>query len=182
MIQARNYTPCPGGREVRLIVLHTMESSEKPGTARAVAEWFASATAPKASAHYCVDALEIVQCVGELDIAWGAPGGNHQGIHIEHAGRAAQDTSAWEDDASRSILGLSAKLVTDLCRRWDIPMVRPSIAEIGGGAKGIVGHWDITRAFPAAKGTHTDPGVHFPWFEYLEQVLAAAPPTEPNAA
>ena len=173
MIQARNYTPCPSGREVKLVVIHTMESDKKPGTARAVAKWFAGNAAPQASAHYCVDALEIVQCVGELDIAWGAPGANRNGIHVEHAGRASQDAIAWDDQPSRAMLALSARLVAGVCLRWDIPLVRPSLAELAGGAKGIVGHWDVTRAFPAAKGTHTDPGANFPWFEYLEQVRNA---------
>lgn len=173
MIQARNYTPCSGGRDVKLVVIHTMESDEKPGTARAVAKWFAGASAPQASAHYCVDALEIVQCVAELDVAWGAPGANRNGIHVEHAGRASQDVAGWEDAPSRAMLALSAPLVASICVRWGLPIVRPSLAEIAGGAKGVVGHWDVTRAFPAAKGTHTDPGANFPWFEYLEQVKAA---------
>jgi len=173
-IQARNYTPCPGGREVRLVVIHTMESSEKPGTARAVAKWFAGASAPQASAHYCVDATEIVQCVGELDIAWGAPGANRQGIHVEHAGKAAQNAVEWDDEPSRAMLALSAQCVAGICLRWDIPIVRPSLTEIAAGAKGIVGHWDVTRAFPAAKGSHVDPGPSFPWLSYLEQVRSAA--------
>jgi N-acetyl-anhydromuramyl-L-alanine amidase AmpD len=173
-IQARNYTPCPGGREVKLVVIHTMESPEKPGTAMAVAKWFAGSSAPQASAHYCCDATEIVQCVAELDIAWGAPGANRQGIHIEHAGKASQNAADWDDEPSRAMLALSAQCVAGICTRWDIPIVRPSIADLAAGAKGIVGHWDVTRAFPAAKGSHTDPGVHFPWFEYLENVLTAA--------
>src|SRR5689334_17566080 len=78
-IQARNYTKS-GDREIKWIVLHTMENPEKPKGASAVAHWFASDAAPKASAHYCVDNAEVWQCVGELDVAWGAPGANRYGI------------------------------------------------------------------------------------------------------
>jgi hypothetical protein len=49
-VQARNYTR---GRSnpIDVIVVHTMESPEKPDTAESVAAWFAGSTAPQASAH-----------------------------------------------------------------------------------------------------------------------------------
>ena len=62
LIQAKNYT-ASARKGVDWIVLHSMESQEKPGTARRVAEWFASENAPQASAHFCVDDNEIIRCV-----------------------------------------------------------------------------------------------------------------------
>ena len=78
-VQARNYTR---GRSnpIDVIVIHTMESPEKPDTAESVAAWFAAATAPQASAHYCIDANSIVECVRDTDVAWHAPGANHNGL------------------------------------------------------------------------------------------------------
>src|SRR3982750_3889302 len=88
-VQARNFTR---GRSnhIDVLVIHTMESPEKPDTAESVANWFAGSTAPQASAHYCIDANSVVQCVQDGDVAWHAPGANHNGIGFEHAGRAAQ--------------------------------------------------------------------------------------------
>ena len=88
-VQARNYTR---GRSnaIDVLVIHTMESPEKPDTAESVANWFGGATAPEASAHYCIDSDSIVQCVHDEDVAWHAPGANHNGLGFEHAGRAAQ--------------------------------------------------------------------------------------------
>ncbi|HMJ52024.1 MAG TPA: N-acetylmuramoyl-L-alanine amidase [Polyangiaceae bacterium] len=172
-IKARNFTKGRYGSPVTLVVLHTMENAEKPMAARAVAQWFAGDTAPQASAHFCVDALEIVQCVAESDSAWAAPGANRNGLHIEHAGRAGQSTQDWSDAFSEAMLRRSAALCADLCRRHGIPIKRLSAAEVRAGARGICGHIDVTIAFPDRKGTHWDPGPNFPWASYLELVMAA---------
>jgi N-acetyl-anhydromuramyl-L-alanine amidase AmpD len=62
------------GRKIDLIVIHTMEMDEKGETAEQCARWFANPAA-QASAHYCVDADSIVQCVRDQDVAWHAPVG-----------------------------------------------------------------------------------------------------------
>ena len=62
-----------GGRTIDLIVIHTMEMDEKGDTAEHCALWFKNPAA-KVSAHYCVDADSIVQCVRDQDIGWHAPG------------------------------------------------------------------------------------------------------------
>ena len=61
-IQARNFTPAKR-LSADVIVIHTMEAGEKPGTARAVAAWFAGATAPRASAHFCIDTVDADQAI-----------------------------------------------------------------------------------------------------------------------
>src|SRR5580765_5605799 len=121
-IQARNYTK---GRthNIDLLVIHTMESPEKPDTAEAVANWFAGATAPQASAHYCIDNNSIVQCDKDTDVAWHAPGANHNGLGFEHAGRAAQSAADWSDDYSDTMLRLSAELIARKCTEYGIPAV-----------------------------------------------------------
>jgi len=121
-VQARNYT---GGRAnaIDVLVIHTMESPEKPDTAESVAAWFAGSTAPQASAHYCIDGNSIVQCVRDEDVAWHAPGANHNGLGFEHAGRAAQTAHDWSDDYSLACLALSAELVARKCEKHHIPVV-----------------------------------------------------------
>ena len=95
-IQARNSTPA-NRTTIDLLVIHTMEAPEKPDTAENVARWFAGSTAPQASAHYCIDDDSIVQCVHDKDVAWHAPGANHNGLGFEHAGFAAQAPKDWQD-------------------------------------------------------------------------------------
>ena len=86
-VHAAHWTPARR-LQVDLVVLHSMEAPEVGDRARQVARWFARPCAradcmcdgpltvqpgPRASAHYCVDDEEYVQCVSELDVAWAAP-------------------------------------------------------------------------------------------------------------
>lgn len=172
-IPARNFTPTPG-RQIDLVVIHTMESPEGLDTAENVAFWFAGSTAPKASAHYCVDADSVVQCVKEKDVAWAAPGANHDGIQIELAGRASQTAAQWDDPYSRSQLALAALLVADICRRYNIP---PTLVNRSGlliGERGITTHHSVSLAF--RRSDHTDPGPNFPMDDFLGMVREAMKP------
>jgi len=171
-VQAKNFTPAHR-TTIDLIVVHTMESPEKPGTAANVARWFAGPDAPRASAHYCVDRDQIVQCVRDEDVAWHAPGANHNGIGIEHAGYARQTPEEWADDYSMVMLDRSAELAARLCRRYSIPIVWLSALHLKSpGARGITGHVQCTEAFSNGHG-HTDPGPHFPIDGYLDRVRRA---------
>jgi hypothetical protein len=167
--QARNYTLArrkPG--DVLWIVIHTAECGEVDNAAENLAAWAAGEQAPKASWHYAIDSNSTTQSVREKDIAWHAPGANGKGIGIEHAGRAKQQAKDWDDVYSRLVLERSAALVADLCKRWKIPAEQLSPTHLRAGLPGICGHHDVSVAF--GKSTHTDPGVHFPWDEYIEDV------------
>ena len=169
MVQARNYTR---GRSnaIDVLVIHTMESPEKPDTAESVAHWFAGPTAPQASAHYCIDDNSIVQCVRDEDVAWHAPGANHNGLGFEHAGRAAQTAHDWSDAYSTKMLALSAELVAEKCKEHHIPVVWLQPADLRAGRRGITGHVQVSDAFK--RSDHRDPGTQFPVEAYLELVLA----------
>jgi N-acetyl-anhydromuramyl-L-alanine amidase AmpD len=147
-------------RPLRLLVVHTTESGEQPGTAVAVATWFARTTT-RASAHYVVDARDLVQCVAERDTAWAAPGANSDGLQIELCGRAGQTGAQWQDAESRAIVDRCARLVGILAHKYDIPIVRLAGDEIRSGAAGVVGHADVNRVY--RRSTHWDPGPKFPW-------------------
>lgn len=167
-IQARNYTAADRSK-IRLLVVHTMENPEKPGTARATAKWFAGPLAPQASAHACVDNNEFVLCVQEKDVAWAAPGANRDGYHIEHAGYARQDSIDWADPFSTAMLKLSAAHAADIANRYGIPVRKLTVDEVRDkSCKGFCGHADVTAAFHLSD--HTDPGAGFPWDFYLSQV------------
>lgn len=180
--QARNYTRGPRHCRIDLIVIHTMESPEKPSTAEDVAAWFAGPNSPQASAHYCIDSNSIVQCVRDDDIAWHAPGANHNGLGFEHAGRAAQGRRGWDDLYSQAELHLSAELAAKKCHEFDIPPVWLHPSDLIAGKRGITSHANVTLAFH--KSDHTDPGPSFPAAHYAAlvrvnlnklRVLRAAP-------
>lgn len=167
-----------GRKEVRVVVIHTMECQELKGRARWCAEWFSGKyapqyPAPQASAHYMVDDLETVQGVRESDMAWHAGSANPFSIGVEHAGYAGQNAEQWDDEYSRSVLARSAELVAGICARWSIPIVKLGPGELQQGQHGICGHVDCTNAFSGGRG-HTDPGPRFPWDAYLALVRSEA--------
>lgn len=162
-------------RKVRVVVMHTMETPENATTAEDVARhWFAK-TAARASAHYCVDADSIVQCVPESDTAWAAPGANADGIQIELAGRAGQDAAGWADAYSAAELDLAARLVADICTRHNIPIRKLTREQLAAGERGIIGHVDSSAVYRLSD--HTDPGPDFPWDQVIAKARAYATPT-----
>lgn len=167
-VKAHNYTPAWRSK-VDLVVLHSMESKERTGVARDVALWFADPLkAPKASAHYCIDDREVILCVQEHDIAWHAPGVNKVSIGIEHAGRADQLASMWDDVYSKSVLALSVQLCAEICQRWGIPAEFIDSQGLLAKKRGITTHAEVSRAF--RKSTHWDPGPNFPIDLYVRSV------------
>lgn len=172
MTTAKNYTKGPRKGKIRLIVIHSMESQEKPDTAESVAKWFGGPTAPQASAHYCVDNNSAVRVVDDQDIAWGAPQANSDGLHIELAGTAKQTSAEWQDAYSLGVLDQAAKIVALWCKTYSIPATHLSVAQVADRkTAGICGHVDVTKAFPGT-GTHVDPGVQFPWSVFIGKVQA----------
>ena len=88
--------PETSGRTFAVVVMHTMEIAERPDAAMICARWFATGVS-RVSAHDCVDAQTVIQCVREKDVAWHARGGNTHSIGVELAGFARQTTHDWED-------------------------------------------------------------------------------------
>lgn len=167
-VQARNYHDIDRGDHVKHLVVHTMEASEKPTTAEAVAAWFAGDAAPQASAHFMIDNDSIVQGLREEVIGWHAPGANKSGIGLEHAGYARQTAKQWDDEFSRDMLERSARLAAYLCKKWHIPPVYVDEEGLNDGNPGVTTHWDVSKAF--GKSNHWDPGKEFPMDDYLALV------------
>jgi N-acetyl-anhydromuramyl-L-alanine amidase AmpD len=167
-VPAKHLTKNQGKRNVRLIVIHSMEAPEKGDTAESVAKYFKT-TNREASAHICVDNNSIVQCVLDNNIAWAAPGANSDGIHIEMAGYADQETAEWLDPYSTLVLENAANAAAQYCLKYKIPPIHLTDAELGDKkTKGIVSHAQVTTVFK--KGTHTDPGKNFPWAYFIGRV------------
>lgn len=174
-VPAKGYTRT-SGRAVDLIVVHTIEAPETAQTAEGCARYFQT-TDRQVSAHYCVDNNTIVQCVRERDVAWCAPGANHDGIHLEHAGYARQSAQDWRDTYSRQMLERSAKLAADIAARHRIPVVWLSPLALIQGRRGFTSHNNVSVAFK--RSNHWDPGAGFPHDRYLADVARHLDRDEP---
>jgi N-acetyl-anhydromuramyl-L-alanine amidase AmpD len=152
------------GRSIAVVVIHTMEIAERDGAAEACARWFQNPDS-EVSAHYCVDADSIIQCVHEADIAWHARGGNTNSVGIELAGFAGQRAAGWSDAFSRAVVEQAARLTAEVCSRHGIPIRRLRAADLVAGRWGITGHADVSAAF--RRSDHWDPGPGFPWSKFL---------------
>jgi N-acetyl-anhydromuramyl-L-alanine amidase AmpD len=167
-VESPNKTPA-NGRRIDVVVVHTMEIAERPDAAQICARWFAT-LASQVSAHYCVDAGTVIQCVREKDIAWHARGGNAASIGVELAGFASQTRRDWRDEYSSAVLERAAALVADICRRRRIPVRWLVAGDLLAGRRGITGHGEVSRAY--GKSDHWDPGDGFPIEAFLDRVRA----------
>jgi len=172
-VEAQNWSRTIGAQRKDLIVLHCMEVADASTTAEWCAGYFAGrhGPAPNASAHFCVDDDSVICCVPHDRVAWHAPGANHNGIGIEHAGYARNTRAQWLDDFSLRMLGLSAELAAWLMLEHEIPLTFVVADHIKVGGRGITTHEQVSRAF--GKSTHWDPGPHFPIGDYLRMVADA---------
>lgn len=165
-LQAKHFRLGPR-KTVDLVVIHSAEIGESLEGAEALMR--VCATNPRvASWHYAVDADSITQSVHEADIAFHAPGANHNGIGIELSGRARQTQAEWQDAYSLHMLDRAAELVADICTRWNIPVQSVDRWGLRAGSRGITTHAAVSKAF--GKSDHWDPGPNFPMEWLLERV------------
>lgn len=167
-IPARHYTNASRTRkDIRLIVIHDMEAPEHHTTAEGVARYFAAGSVV-ASAHVNHDTNSSVRSVRDEDIAYAAPGANHDGLHHELAGYARQTTKQWLDESSRAVMNRAAYRVAKECKKYGIPIRHLSNEELRAGRRGLVGHRQVSEVYDLS--THTDPGPNFPWGHFLDRV------------
>lgn len=174
-VQAKNYTPASRKpSDIKWIVLHAMQAPERLTTAEGTANYFAT-TSVKASAHFNCDADSTVQSVRLKDVAYGAPGANKSGVHIEQAGYSEQSAVDWSDEFSQKMLrGQVAPLVAKLAVACGIPIRFVDAAALKRGENGITTHHECSKAFG---GDHWDPGGAYPMGQLLDLVRAAAVPS-----
>lgn len=158
---------------VQLIVIHDTEGSAHAQSAEDGAAYDQRRT-DETSTHYFVDNDSVVQCVRTADQAHAArTQGNRRGIQYELCAKATFSRAKWLGaDYGRPMLQRAARQAARDCRKWNIPAVKVSAAQVAAGKKGICGHADITYAFPADHGTHTDPGANFPWADFIDMIKA----------
>lgn len=150
-----------------------MESPDKPDTAQAVGRYFQGLPSNrKASAHSGYDSWGVADYVHDHDVAYAAPGANHNGKHYELAGYSADDD--WAHPEMEDMLRLCAADVASDASKYRIPLIWLDRNDLKAGrTQGITSHVEITYGYPELHGTHTDPGPHFPVGRFLELVKAA---------
>lgn len=165
------------GRSVQYVVIHYTAGSEGRASAENGAAYDQRRT-DGTSTHYFHDQDSTVQCVLTQDRANAAlHKGNRLGVQHELCG-TAQTRAQWLDAASDGTLWRAARQAARDCRKYGLPVRRLSVAETraawyapaGQRPRGIVGHVDVTYAYPEDGGDHTDPGTDFPWDVLLERV------------
>ena len=146
----------PGdNRPIRRIVLHSTVGPTKAGSARAIARYFRGETAG-GSAHYVVDASEVVQVVFDRVIAWQAPP-NRGSLGVEMCDYPDRTTAArWKDADHKAMLDRTALLVAQLALAYDVPIRWRGVRGLKLGLTGITTHANVAVAF--GQSTHWDPG------------------------
>lgn len=175
-VRPKAYGTGRDGKAVRYLVVHYTAGSETRTSAEDGAAYDARRT-DGTSCHYMVDQDSVVQEVRTKDRSNSAfSKGNRLGIHYEFCG-TAQTRGQWLDPASRATIRNAARQMARDAAKYGIPIRRLSVSEVRrawyefpNGPKGIVGHVDITRAYPEDGGTHTDPGEAFPWDVLLADI------------
>lgn len=140
------------------IVIHKTDN-----TAPAAAEaHFATFRPDQVSAHYFVDAVQVIQGVHTLNTAFAAlEHGNREGIQYELCGISGQPTP-------RATLINAARQIARDMHEYGIPLVHlVGSAVRNTEAKGVTGHidWTVGRPedIPPGRTGHTDPGASFEW-------------------
>lgn len=198
-IQAKHFG---GSQTPGLIVMHSTVTSTKAGAARGVAHYFATEAQPT-SAHYAVDAAEVIQCVPDHTVAYHC-GYNQDSIGIEMCDMPVLGSMAhwlvppskrtgprplfhghritplrWLEPHHRAMFSRAATLTAQLCLAYDIPIRMLDNSELED--------WDVhgrhakdggivTHAQMSAvfkRSTHWDPG-SWPADLFLKRVTAAA--------
>ena len=153
------------------IVIHGTVSPCVPGGARAIARYFKTTVTRPSSAHYVIDPTEVVQVVGDHQIAYHAPP-NTDTIGVEHCDPVSGPSNRWNDPAHQAMLKLSAQTVARLCLAFDVPIRHVTAVGLRLGRRGITGHYAVSLAW--RQTSHTDPGAGFPWRRYIKAVKAEA--------
>lgn len=149
--------------QIHWIVLHDTEG----GNARGVAQYFHSPSSG-GSAHLVVDNEECWRCLDNEDIAWGAPGANTNGFHIEQCGFAAWTPEQWR--ANKATLLRAAYKTAFHCHKFKIPPTFVGAAGLKAGKKGVTTHAEVSLAFPNNAGNHHDPGTNWPRSYFMTAV------------
>lgn len=150
------YYSTGGNKPINRIVMHSTVGPTKGGSARGVANYFAHAVTRPSSAHYAVDAVEVVQVVFDGDTAYHAPPNAHS-IGVEMCDYPHPTSGArWEDKDHKALLNNAARLVAELCLAYDVPPWFVGPVRLRLGRRGVTTHAAVRDAWHQTD--HWDPG------------------------
>lgn len=139
---------------IRLLVLHSTESHNRPGDSdlRAIADYFATPSA-QASSHVITDANgNSARCVPDSRKAWTQVAFNSYALAIEQIGFAAQ--GKWSVRELRE----TARWLARWSHEYGVPLQRGKVSGTTIVHPGVVTHSQLG----AAGGGHSDPGAGYP--------------------
>lgn len=148
-------------------VIHGTVSPCVAGQSKNTAVFFANPNNRSGSAHLTVDPAQAWASVHEENVAYHAPP-NEGSIGVELTDPVSGDPARWQDADHQSMLHLAAKIMADICKRYNLPIVKLSAADLLAGKRGICGHVDVSQAWHQTD--HTDPGPDFPWTQFIQYV------------
>jgi hypothetical protein len=159
-----------GGTSVIWLAVHTAEGAT---TATSLANYLANA-ANQVSYHDVCDDTTTIQCVNYNEEAWAMLGGNPWADQICCTGFAAWSRDTWLSHPG--MLERIARWLAERSRARGIPLDHIGPAGVSTHASGVIGHWDYTLG--AHDGTHTDPGLNFPWDYVITKARHIVGPTQ----
>lgn len=149
------HTSSGSNKPIRRIVIHSTVGPTAKGSARNIATYFRSPSSG-GSAHYVVDAGEVVQVVYDGVIAWHAPPNQHS-LGIEMCDYPSASTAKrWKGADHKAMLDHTAELTAQLCLAYDVPIRWRWALGLRAGRRGITSHVNVSKAF--RQSTHWDPG------------------------
>jgi hypothetical protein len=176
-VPAAHHGPTRATASINLIVLHSTEGLETSNSAEGTAAMFANPDSRVASAHVVVDNDSEICCVPDNVVAYGAPGANSTGLHLEQAGTAAQTAAQWTDPYSTCVGLRAAAQIARWCTAY--PHLTPTFLDhtalLAGRRNGVTTHLEVNRAWPSTG--HTDPGENYPLSSVLTVANAILHPT-----
>jgi hypothetical protein len=162
-----------GTTRVIWVAIHTNEGNNPPDllpdrTAENLAAWLDREIQAKRFKSYhriTDDDSVMVHCPDEL-AAWSLRNGNNRSLNLCFTGWARWTRGDWL--AHYGMLTRGAVVVAQWCRDYQIPVRHLTPAQVEASQSGIIGHGDYTLG--TGDGTHTDPGIGFPWDVFVSLV------------
>lgn len=148
--------------DIKTGVIHSTDGG-KGQTAQGNARYLAGPDAG-GSTQLVIDDKICYRILGDLEIPYGAPGANMEGVHIEQVG-----TSTWSrEEWLRRYMTLhhTAYKMAVWCHIYNFPPIWLSVDALkNGNIRGVTSHNNVSLAYK--RSDHTDPGVKYPYDYFL---------------
>lgn len=161
-------TPLPK----KVIIVHTTENV--PGTpSRNILDY--QVRSRSGSYHRLVDSTGKITLANTDDWQTWSTGnkGNDIALHVSCVAQAKMTREQWL--AQPKMLEGVARVIAHWSKKYQIPLVKLSRAELGAGKHGVAGHLE---AQVWGNTTHWDPGYHFPYDVVLKRAAEINAPTK----